>query len=237
MIFFGTGQYLNVADLEDTTRQSLYGIWDWGLIWEASHGMDTARGKYLGTLGSDRSLAQLGMGAAVGLLVRQVSETSFGGYTWYMVSDDTISWYDDPWTQEGGNHLGWVMDLPKPGERIIEQPIVRSGNVIAVSNMPSDSPCEASGGNSTIWALDACTGGSPESPFFDVNGDGVVDSDDTINGTPPVAKHYDIFIPKLLVIDNTLYFPSIDSDPDKPIEKEDVGPDPVGMFYWRILER
>ena len=235
MVFFGTGRYLNHDDLVDTTVQSLYGIWDWGLIWEASDDIDTARGKFLGTLGTDRSLTQLGLGDDVGLLEKQVSLETFGTSAWYTVNDEAPIWYD-PWAGAVEGNMGWVIDLPDQGERILEQPIVRSGVVIAVSTTPSSSPCDA-GGNSTIWALDACTGGNPTKPFWDVDGDGDVDSADMINGNPPAGKKYDIFIPKVLIMDNIMYYPNIDNDPDNPIDQEDVAPDPVGMFYWRVLER
>jgi type IV pilus assembly protein PilY1 len=224
MVLFGTGRYLNTDDFNDTTQQSLYGIWDWGKIWEATDDLATAKGKYLGTLQADRSLSALGTGVSL-LEQSVVSQTT----QWYKVSNNAIDWYRP---QSGaGSHMGWVFDLPQTGERCLQEPELRSGIVVMISTTPSNSPCDA-GGSSTLWGLDACSGGS--TLFWDENDDGEIDElDDPVSG-----KINDGIIPDILIISDTIYYPDDDDDDDDDeIEGDEVKADPVGMFFWRTLER
>ena len=235
MVLFGTGQYLTTDDLSDTAQQSFYGIWDWGKVWEEAVDLATARGKFLGTLNSDRSLSSLGTG--VGLLEQVVeSETT----DWYSVSNNSITWYlPSEWGLSGsGTHMGWVFDLPDSGERVIQTPKLQSGVMIGISTIPSSSPCDA-GGSSVIWALNACTGGGTFQPFFDYDDDGDIDEDDTISGEPPTGKKIPkIFIPDILLLDpGKMYYADPDNPDGPPVEEEDAWTDPIGMFYWRMLEQ
>ncbi len=234
MVLFGTGQYLNSADFADTTVQSLYGVWDWGRIWEITDDKATARSKYLGSLNSDRSLSNLGSQIK---LMEQVVEDETS--EWWMLSDLKADWYA-PWagTDANEHHLGWVFDLPESGERSIQKPLLRSGIVVMISTIPSNSPCDA-GGRSTMWALDACSGGSINEPFFDSDDDGDIDEHDIINLVPPTGKKVSIPIWDILQIDDSLFYsdPEPEDPDDPPIENEDVMADPIGMFFWRVMEQ
>ena len=77
MVIFGTGQFVNTTDFSDTTEQSMYGVWDWGPMWEAKDGFSVAQTKSLGILGTDRSLSNLSSG--IGLL-EQVFEYQSGDW-------------------------------------------------------------------------------------------------------------------------------------------------------------
>ena len=225
MVLFGTGQYLNADDFTDTTVQSLYGIWDWAPIWEYETDLATAKTKYLGTLQEDRSLSNLG--TTVTLLEQTVTSQTT---QWYKVSSNPIEWYLP--VSGAGSHMGWVFDMPETGERCLQEPELRSGTVLMISTTPSSSPCDA-GGSSTIWALNACSGGS--TLFWDENDDGVIDElDDPVSG-----KITEFIIPDILIMSDILYYPGDDDDDedDDDIEQEEVQEDPVGMFYWRTLER
>jgi hypothetical protein len=127
--------------------------------------------------------------------------------------------------------MGWVFDLPQTGERCLQEPELRSGIVVMISTTPSNSPCDA-GGSSTLWGLDACSGGS--TLFWDENDDGEIDElDDPVSG-----KINDGIIPDILIISDTIYYPDDDDDDDDDeIEGDEVKADPVGMFFWRTLER
>ena len=234
MVLFGTGQYLNIADFADTTVQSLYGVWDWGRIWEITDDKATARSKYLGSLNSDRSLSNLGCQIK---LMEQVVEDETS--EWWMLSDLKADWYA-PWagTDANEHHMGWVFDLPESGERSLQKPLLRSGTVVMISTVPSNSPCDA-GGRSTMWALDACSGGSINEPFFDSDDDGDIDEDDIINLVPPTGKKVTIPIWDILQIDDSLFYSDPEpEDPDEPpVDREDVRTDPIGMFFWRVLEQ
>jgi type IV pilus assembly protein PilY1 len=79
---------------------------------------------------------------------------------------------------------GWYIDLdyPKPqGERVVSNPRVQ-GTVLLVPSLipPQTGTCEA-GGSGFINALDAFTGTSLGSPYFDVNNDGKFDDEDKMD--------------------------------------------------------
>ena len=95
-----------------------------------------------------------------------------------MLSSNPIDLYSP--VNNTGSHVGWYFDLPSTGERSVQDFVIYGNVVIAISSIPSASPC-AAGGDSIIYAVDACTGGSPLEPFWDANGDGVIDSNDLIN--------------------------------------------------------
>ena len=75
---------------------------------------------------------------------------------------------------------GWFIDLdtPSAGERVVSNPRVR-GTVLLFASMipPRENTCDA-GGTGYVNALDAFSGTSLGSPYFDVNDDGTYDDDD-----------------------------------------------------------
>ena len=68
---------------------------------------------------------------------------------------------------------GWFVDLTvlPPAERMVGDPFLLGNVLVAASIIPSSDPCDA-GGTGYINALDAYTGTSVQSAFFDVDGDG-----------------------------------------------------------------
>lgn len=83
---------------------------------------------------------------------------------------------------------GWYVDLNlSTGERIVVNPIIEAGSVVAVSYQPNTNPCTA-GGISWLYVLNYATGGSFPLPELDINEDGVLNSsDETATGANPVA--------------------------------------------------
>jgi type IV pilus assembly protein PilY1 len=112
--------------------------------------------------------------------------------------------------------------------------IVRDGVLITISSIPSASPC-ASGGDSIIHELNACTGGRLDTPQFDISGidedgdgvpDGIIDSHDLINiGSPTkpiwVAPSGLIQRQAMLYSPAILPLPPIDSDGDGVIDDDE----------------
>ncbi len=95
-------------------------------------------------------------------------------------------------------HAGWYFDLPSDGERVIKDLLIREGRAIALSLIPTDSPCSG-GGNSFLYEVDACTGGRLPFPLFDINYNIAVDNQDRINietgeisetGIPPSGRGF-----------------------------------------------
>ncbi len=86
---------------------------------------------------------------------------------------------------------GWFIDLITPGasatgERMVVPNIFRGGSLIGVTRIPDGGgdPCNASGSTGFIMAIDPFTGGRLQTSPFDLNGDGIFDANDGINGTP-----------------------------------------------------
>ena len=89
---------------------------------------------------------------------------------------------------------GWYLDLDEPseGERVVSRPIVQGKVLIFASIIPpiAEDPCDA-GGSGYLNAIDAFSGTSTGNPYFDSNGDGVVDNRDQLDhgdGQVPVGS-------------------------------------------------
>ncbi|MBC2714291.1 MAG: hypothetical protein HF978_03185 [Desulfobacteraceae bacterium] len=213
LVLFGTGKYLGLTDTTDGSQHSVYGVYDWGPDWEAETG--SAEDKYLGTLsvGSPRTLANAGAAAGKELsLVQQsiINETNRNGETYRFVTNNEVSYYN--METNDGSALGWYIDLPDYGERMVRRPIVRGNVFTFVANIPEKSPCTA-GGRSVLYQLDACSGGWPEEPQFDVDGDGDFDEDDLFD--LDVDGDGDVDMDDLLAI-------AYDFDEDGDVDMADV---------------
>jgi type IV pilus assembly protein PilY1 len=184
MVNFGTGKYLELTDLSDTSVQTFYGIWD----------RDEAT---VNTVTRAYTQEQT---------ITQTTTSQFGSFNARVTSDNTVNWYPGAGLPTSGTEfLGWRMDLvdqtgSQEGERVISKPQRRSNRIIFVTNIPSPDPCLV-GGTSWIMELNAVTGQRLQySPFdynndgvidysdmvqanFDVNGDGVVDANDLLAGS------------------------------------------------------
>ena len=69
---------------------------------------------------------------------------------------------------------GWFIDLPVPGERIVQDAQVVSTFLITASMVPTGNACDADG-TGFINALDAFTGTSAGGSYFDLDGNGHTD--------------------------------------------------------------
>ena len=90
---------------------------------------------------------------------------------------------------------GWYINLPGAGERIVQDAQVVSNVLVTASMMPTGNGCDSSG-TGYINAVDAFTGASTGSPFFDTNGDGTTNSSDGAVG----SMNYGVGIPTLPII-------------------------------------
>ncbi len=151
MVLFGTGQYIQAADVPDTSTQSLYGIHD------------------------DGAPVSGGRSSLVQQSVTEIQAT--GGFTYRAVSNNAVDYT---------TKSGWFMDLPDAGERVVVDPILRSGRFIVPTTVPSSSPC-AVGGFSWLMEVDYLGGGRLNKAVFDVNQDGVVNNSDIVAFSP--AQH------------------------------------------------
>ncbi|KFN47880.1 pilus assembly protein [Arenimonas metalli] len=156
-VFFGTGKYLENADLSSTSIQSLYGIRD----------NDVAVATRSTSLQARTMLVTNGV--IDGKPVRAFEANA-------PLAADKKGWYVD-------------LTLLPPAERMVGDPFLLGNVLIAASIIPSSDPCDA-GGTGYINAIDAYTGTSVQSAFFDVDGDGSFDDDRLTSGstTLPVGS-------------------------------------------------
>jgi len=206
MVLFGTGKFLNEIDRVDLGVQTLFGVWDSDSV---PKGAPLDRGKYLGIwnrstnkfsnqttgnllkqevlLQQEISMKNPDTGETNNVTVRVTSNNSRTASGWWSV--------DNP-----NGYMGWYLDLPGRGniglvaegaaansgmpgtdaaERVVKDPLIRDGKVIAVSFIPSGTPCGA-GGYSFLMELLAFTGDRPNTVQLDIDGDGKLTANDLI---------------------------------------------------------
>lgn len=158
MVFFGTGQYMETGDNSSTPPQqvhSFYGIWDQKGIASGNH--TTV--------------------ASTELQVQTIGTTTFSGETVRTISDNPI----DIWGPGTGEFMGWRVDLPLTAEKVVSNPLLRTGRVIFSTLVPSDQPCDV-GGTSWLMELNFQNGGPPNFSVFDLNDDGIFNDNDKATG-------------------------------------------------------
>ncbi len=215
LILFGSGKFIETGDVDPATQvtQTFYAVWDRA----ASPNFN-----------SNPTINRAGMNATT---------ISTSGNS-RIIADAA----DPDWLDTDGNQstLGWYLDLPEQGERVIRQAISRNGVIFFVSLIPSLEPC-VSGGTGFLMAFDANTGGVPnpdqvENPtVFDTNGDGEFNELDNVGGSAVIGLEQEgiptlpaiIFDPRPLCERDPA---QCDTDGDGDIDDDDAGGSIVDPF-------
>ncbi len=117
-----------------------------------------------------------------------------------VVSGETLNGYDVRGFQSKAplptGSKGWYLDLPLPGERIVQDAQVVSTFLITASMLPQGEACQ-SDGTGFINALDAFTGTSAGGSYFDLDRDGKTDDTVTSNGKPVGSVNVGVGMPTL----------------------------------------
>lgn len=194
ILYFGTGQYLESADLNlpASQTQTFFGVWDRN---EASNQLSVITRSHLLQQTIDEEVPYVS-GTDDDL---RISSTHL--MSWYASSglpgnpsnNGYLGWYMDLYNTEGG-----VTDGLANGERVISDPLLRDGKIIFVTLLPSASPCDF-GGTSWLMELDADSGGRLDIAPFDLNGDGLFTSSDYAasssgDSVPPSGRKSDVGI-------------------------------------------
>jgi type IV pilus assembly protein PilY1 len=252
MVTFGTGRYIGNADFLDTSVQTVYGIWDWQDAWIAAG--HSGSDKYLGSFGPTRLLSNLDLNGSLSATARAITlleqtQIFFGsalGEEFRVLSDNDIDWFSpgvNP-ADDTGSHAGWYFDLPATGERAVMDVFIRDNVLNSVTTIPSNSPCGA-GGKSFIMSMDACAGGMLGTPFFDVNGDGILDMNDMINiGSPAkpiwvvpsgIQKTGIYYTPAVLSLPGDIarsFYSTSTGNIESGVHRDET----TGLFSWREIE-
>jgi type IV pilus assembly protein PilY1 len=177
MVYFGTGQYFAPGDNvigANPQVQSFYGLWDQG------------------TSISDRALLQAqtityqGLGTLACTLTNTcpTNTPTTTIKTISVVSKNPVCYATSSvgCTATSPLKKGWVLDLiytSPQGERVISAPLVTRGLVVFATLIPSANQCTA-GGTSNLFEVGALSGGQSSFAPFDINGDGMVNSQDQV---------------------------------------------------------
>jgi len=190
LVAFGTGRYLGLEDLSDTSDQAIYGIWDYGDYNDDS--------EYVGAMDEYGAITNADLPVAVSFSLLQqtvVNEQTIDGVEYRTFSDGTPDWttamklgadcgdHDDGTEDCDFNDVpseepypdpvrdvGWYFNLPEAGERVVSDVRIRAGKLTVISYVNEGSICGLAG-HSWVMVVDPCTGGRLSQAHFDVNGD------------------------------------------------------------------
>jgi type IV pilus assembly protein PilY1 len=186
-LFFGTGKYLTHNDLSDTSTQSWYGL----IVSTPSSGNTAISAQ---TDKTRKSLVQRYITSETAATTTTLAD----GTTQTTSAGRTVTTSADAASMTGLS--GWYMDLLQPssttsggtttttykqqGERMVTPNQFQGSYLLGTTRIPnSDDACNPSG-TGWVMAVDPFTGTNPQTNFFDLNGDGKVNSSDSVNGTP-----------------------------------------------------
>jgi type IV pilus assembly protein PilY1 len=151
MVYFGTGKFNEVTDKTTTALQSAYGIWD--------------------------AANSSGNFTVTNLQAQQITGSFSGSSGQYMTtSSNTVDY-----TTKKGWYLPLSYGSTMVGERVIYQASYTLGRILfTTAGVDSTDPC-ASQGFGRLVEIDALSGAMLTYPVLDTNGDGLVDSKDTLS--------------------------------------------------------
>lgn len=164
-LFFGTGEYLNTADLTDLSTQAWYGL----IVSSPSDG----------TLVSNLSMGRSALVKRA--IVAEVAGNANSTPPVLPARAVTAT----PTAPDMAGKSGWYMDLTSPvngaeGERMVTPNQFQGNLLLATTRIPQAvDPCNPSG-RGWIMAVNPYTGTAPSSSFFDLNGDGQINDADLI---------------------------------------------------------
>jgi len=99
------------------------------------------------------------------------------------LSNRPISWLSAA-DLEGGlgtaRHVGWVFDLALPGEQLAGEPTVFDGVLYYATSTGSEAVCSGEQRDVMLMAQNSCTGAGTTDVVIDLNGDGWLNSKDSV---------------------------------------------------------
>ncbi|ALI02179.1 pilus assembly protein [Pseudomonas sp. FW306-02-F02-AA] len=151
-VFFGTGKFNETADKLSKDQQAFYGVWD----------ADGGSGQI--------SVSSLQAQAVTGVF------TGTAGGQFITTSQNPVTY-----PAQNGWYLPLVYNNALTGERVINQAALVLGRIVfTTASIDTTDPC-SSFGNGKLVELDAFSGKMLNYAVLDTNGDGLVDTNDTIS--------------------------------------------------------
>ena len=172
LVSFGTGKFIESADLSTTALQTMYGVWD-NIDFGGTPAVSAVSGTstlVLQTISNDIT--------ATRVITQSDLTTTTQVVTYYDISTNPVNW---------ASSRGWYIDFPtaNTGQRNVYPTDILAGNYIIMdtispSNVSLD-PCLNTGqGTGWVYVLNGLTGSGLTEQVFDTNGDGNIDSADTV---------------------------------------------------------
>lgn len=166
IVLVGTGSYLTNADATSTDIQSIYGLWDdFTLPSDSITAVTTSRLQ-------EQSFTNV-TAPVSGFTVRTLTDTSF---TWGHNGTKKEGWFIDLDVPESGGGIEF------PGERAIRNFLIRGDFVFVNTVIPKASTACNTGPGGFELGFNPATGGSGANTVFDLNGDGIFDENDNVDG-------------------------------------------------------
>ncbi|WP_448089412.1 pilus assembly protein [Pseudomonas azerbaijanoccidentalis] len=151
VVFFGTGKFNETADKTNKDLQAFYAVWD-----------------------ADGGSGQITTSSLQAQAVTGVFSGSSGQFI-------TTSQNEVTYPAEKGWYLPLVYNSALTGERVINQASLVLGRIVfTTASVDTTDPC-ASFGSGKLVELDAFSGKMLNYAVLDTNGDGLVDSNDTVS--------------------------------------------------------
>jgi type IV pilus assembly protein PilY1 len=130
----------------------------------------------------------------------------------------------------------------------VSAPTIYEGIVIFTTAIPpvAGDPC-SSKGSGWLYFVDAKTGGALNFPFLDINGDGVIDDNDLVDGKPPsgieVGQLLDGMPGQVKIVNGQVVVCGVDTDkcvslgiPNTPPTPDETSTAPSkGRISWREI--
>lgn len=261
MVEFGTGAGITkTQQAPDTTAggvQSIYGVWDWDFAgWDAGHPGDGVQAStpvayqyaYLNNAPSGTTLTRANL-QQQSITTEQATQTVQGGTNENrVITNNQVCWIGTTGTCTNGtfDKYGWYMDLVSPvqgrqGEKVIYNPVLRSGVLIVTTTIPSTASgvtCQSIGNAGWTMALDPGTGGQLTFEPFDPKGNGKYDQI-TVNGEAVNTSGISLGAvgsPSFVTYDNTTYIVTNTSGGTPTLTRSQLGTGNLGVqLSWQEL--
>jgi type IV pilus assembly protein PilY1 len=186
-VFFGTGKFLNEADLGDTQQQTWYGIKD------------------LGSLVVKADLLQRSVLTTVDTKADAIASNDL---------DFQLRTITEATANDMAGKNGWYMNLPASKERIVVPNRFQGSALIGTTRIPDASDLCRPTGRGFIMAINPFTGARLTQTFFDVNRDGLFNDADKTNGNIVSGIGIDSSPNNPIFIENVMLFSKDDGTTD-----------------------
>ncbi|MDX1697349.1 MAG: PilC/PilY family type IV pilus protein, partial [Thiohalobacterales bacterium] len=164
------------------------------------------------------------------LVEQTITTGTTNGVTGRKLTNDAVDY--------AGSDHGWYIDLPDTGERQVTDAVIRGDLVYFNTTVPDSNPC-ANGGTGWLMVAKYLNGGRPDLVSFDLNGNGVLDLYDVIDGESAVGVRVSGLPSSPVNLGNKRYTTTTDSIDGSTIvvdEIIDISGTDTGRLSWEELQ-